>query len=529
MSSAAEAAHAGRVRSTSGVAAYRWATGLLAAVVFLACMSWALVSAPFSGPDERAHYNSVTRIMSGGGWPLPYEAQMESWTVTAVTEAGWGYRGQRDESPPLPTARSTIFAGGNWENLGKDQMVQHPPLYYGVVAAAASMIGDHETQWDAAQLMMRISSAAMLAGAIPFLVSVGRHVSGSPRAGVIGGTSVLLMPFFTNIGGFINNDPMLVLTCSAAICFAVRALYREEKARTSLALAGVALGLALLTKGLALLLVPVVAVFAAMVAWRWRSWPTRIWVFLLPLVIAFAVGGWWWLRNLLLLGRIQPSTLGDRERSAIAHEGYDLGDFIIGAIVRFNRTLWGRGARDDIALPTHIVDVAGLVLVGLVLVAVIVGSERRVLALLWTFPVLIVAVIFVNAHGIYWDLGSPDRGIQGRYVYAGIAAFCATFASLAVIVTKRLRAAIRRILASIFCAFAVVATASALGWVLERSWGADRAAALASIATSHGVALTLPISVMGVGLAASAALVTLFLLPWPVRTGPGRTTTRVTN
>jgi 4-amino-4-deoxy-L-arabinose transferase-like glycosyltransferase len=508
--------------TTGGVAARRDAAPmryaitvvLLTAVVFVACLCWAVASPPFTGPDERAHYNSVTRVMSGGGWPLPYEAQMESWTVTALTEAGFGYRGQRLDESVAVEDRSTVFTPGEWTDLGADQMVQHPPLYYMVTATVVTAVGGGSLTWDTAQLWMRATSGLLIAAAVPFIVGTSRRVSGSRRAGVVGGAALLLVPFFTNSGGFVNNDPMLILFCSASLYFGVRAGPGGPLSLLWMTLSGIGLGLALLSKGLALLLIPVVAALGVMAAIRSRSWRRGVLLVGAPLSIAFAVGGWWWLRNLLVLGTLQPSTLGDRERSETAHAAYDLGTFLSTSVLRFNRTFWGRGGREELAFPEAVVDMAGILLLVAILVTLAVCSQRGTVALLWLFPVLIVATTFSNAHGIFWDTGDPDRGIQGRYIFAGIPAFAVTAACLAGWSVRHATPSVRRWMTGFFVIAAAAATATGFVWVFDRTWDVgDVGAAIAAAATASGVPTALPVALAACWAALVCVLAAVVTIP----------------
>ncbi|MFE7846059.1 DUF2142 domain-containing protein [Microbacterium sp. NPDC057407] len=458
--------------------------GLVLLVLGLAG-SWALTIPPFQGPDEVAHYNSVARLVAGGGWPRPYDAKITDATVTAVAESGSAYQDQSLATLPRPEDRSTLLEGQDWPRNGTDQMVQHPPLAYAVTALVVAGLGGADLRWDHAQLIMRGVSALALCASLPFLVGVTRRVTGSRIAGVAGGAGVLLVPFFSNVGGFVTNDALLIALCSAALYFGVRAT-TGGRPLLWLAAAGAATGLALFTKGLALFLLPVVGVFAVMAALRMTGWVRRIAVVAIPFAVAFCLGGWWWLRNLLILGRIQPNQLGDRESRITPADGYDVWLFIGNFITRLDRTFWGRGGREELAFPTWIVDVAGVLLLLAVVASFFFARRRVVLAALWAFPVLILATIAANAHSIYWDLGDPYRGVQGRYLFPGIAAMTASLGILFLALATRLRVR-PGVIGAIAVAIGAAVSSVGLLWVFDRVWGAGGVAAAAQ---AHGVAPT---------------------------------------
>ena len=483
--------------------AYHVAIAALSLLTLAFSLLWAVVMPPFTGPDEYAHYNSVTRLVAGDGWPRPYDARIEKSTIQAVAESGGSYLDQRLEALPDPTDRALLLEGDDWERQARDQMVQHPPLYYGAVAAVVWAAGGEELRWDQAQMIMRSMSALMLACSIPFVVGIARRVTSSRVAGLVGGAAVLLVPYFTNSGGFVNNDNLLVVACAAATYFAIRGLGDRERAIRYFVWSGAALGVALLTKGLALMLIPVIALIAVRSAWLASGLLRKAALVATPMLVAFVIGGWWWARNLIILGRVQPSILGGREPIGNPAEGYDFWFFVGNAVVRFNRSFWGRGSRPEFALPELVADLAGLGFVVALVVAVVVARRRALLLSLWLFPALVVATTVVNAHRIFWDLGRPAQGIQGRYVFAGIAALAATIAVLFAWIVRRHVGRGVRALAVVGVVLAPAPTWAGLWWVYARVWNGEPAQ---SLALAHGVPTGWIVLLMVAAMAAHAVL-----------------------
>lgn len=489
---------------------YRYAVACAALLSFALSVLSAILLPYFDGPDEPRHVNSVARLVDGGGWPAPYEAKMLGSTLQAMYEAGDLLPDLTSaEEPAQPDDRSDLLGATDRPDEFRDFMVQHPPGFYAVEAAVVAAFGGGELRWDHAVLIMRVVSALITAAAMPFVIGFARWSTGSRSAGLVGGLLVLAIPFYPVMGGYVSNDALLITTCSAALYFSARAM-RDPVARWFwMPLAGVAVAGALFTKGLALLILPTVGVFA-LVATHRRGWSvgsvaTQV---VLPLAVAMA-GGWWWIHNLVTLGVVQPSQHGARPRAAEPAEGYDLGLFLGNFFARLNATFWNRGANEAKALPDTLEATLGIVFLVLLVAAFVWGRSRGILAVAMLFPLLITVTLVQNAHTIYWNLGDPDRGIQGRYLFGAVAVFALAFAMVWLALRRGLPRMARAV--AVLAALAPAAVAGwFLGWLVPRTWDA------AGMSWSG----SLPDDIMGVPVAiypvaagvAAAATVSLALL-----------------
>ncbi|MGI6879170.1 DUF2142 domain-containing protein [Microbacterium sp. gxy059] len=465
-------AHGARARREQRV--YRGSVAVIALATFVISLLWGLALPHFTGPDEPRHYNSVARLVDGGGWPLPYEARVVGSTWEAVGESGLELPDPEYTVEVPPAAeRSAFLADSDLPEFVRDQMVQHPPGYYLVGSTLIAAVGGGELRWDHAAFLLRGLSAALIACAVPFIAGAVRWATGSRWAGVLGGLFPLFVPWFTVSGGTITNDALLIAACSATIWALVRAWHDARAASWLLPVAGVAYGVALMSKGYAMMLAPVVVVLAVGAAWRATrsAWRTLVRV-LVPGVIAFAIGGWWWVRNVLLLGTLQPSVLGSRERQEIPVDGYSFEVFVEAFLTRLNATFWGRVGYAATANPSGAIIAAGILLVAIVLAALVFSRSRWMLLLLLAFPVIIAVTIFRNAHGIYWDIGDPTRGTQGRYLYSGIAAFALAFAALTHTILARRRAPLRAAVAPVAAGLAAAILVASAFWVVPFEWQA---------------------------------------------------------
>lgn len=451
----------------------RYLLGVIALTVTAFAMSAvpALTLPFFDGPDEHRHVNSVVRVAGGGGWPDAYEARMHASVYQAMVESGSGALGTGVRTAPVAPALRSSLADLTELAGHRDTMVQHPPLYYQVTGLGVRVVG-LDARWDHGIHVMRLTSAAILAVAFPFLVGAVRWATGSRTAGLVGGTAPLGIPFFSVMGGYVSNDTLLITACTATMYLLVRAVRDVRSQPWSLPAAGAAWGAALLTKGFALMLAPAVLVLAV-VALRRSARPVlaRVGTALLAGVLALAVGGWWWVRNLLVYGKLQPSQYAAREPSPTGPEDYSLSLFLVKNARRMVATFWGRGAHAEVASPVWLTVAATTLLVATILLALSRRRARCVLLLALVHPALIAATLFRNAHGIYWDLGLIDRGIQGRYLYSGIVALAVAVGTcLLLAVDGRSRRARRAI---VLAATAALPVAGSLGiaWIVTRTWG----------------------------------------------------------
>ncbi len=491
--------------------AYEVSVAALSGVVLVVTLAWGMLLPAFDGPDEPWHHNSVARLVDGGGWPPAYEAMVLESTWDAVRESGAAVPGERDRSSPLsPTERGPLLDGTSEASDVPDFMLQHPPAHYGLVAVVVGAAGGGDLSWDRAQLVMRAVSAVLLATAVALVVGAVRWATGDQRAGLVGGASVLAIPFFTNAGAYGSNDTLLVAACSGTLYLLVRAARDPAAAAWLLPAAGAVYGLALLTKGFALFLAPVVAVLTVVVLVRRRGDRARTLIQAgAAAVLCLGIGGWWWVRNYLTLGTVQPSRLGSRERSDTPVDGYSLSDFLVGALGRLNATFWGRGGRPDVALPEVVPWALTAVLAVVVVVAFAHRRARWFLLVLALYPAAVAGTVILNAHGIYWDTGRPFQGVQGRYLYSGVAAFAVAVGSAYHVVARRLSRRTGRALLATVLLTTVAASVTATAWTLGRTW-ADRdpgAALLRGVADGSSWTVWFAAAVVAVA-ACSAVMVT---------------------
>jgi small subunit ribosomal protein S36 len=263
-------------------------------------------------------------------------------------------------------------------------------------------------------------------------------------------------------------------------------------ARTG-ALAGLVTGLALYTKGFALVM-PLWVLAALVVALRRLGRAHLRAVVHAGLAytgVAMAAGGWWWVANVVRYGEPLPSRYSQLV-SPVESDVRDFGMFLETWSGITTRRFWGDFGWFDV----HISDVAVTVASAVVVVGIVVACTRRDLVagtargdrLLLAAPfILLVVVQFNNALRAYQSLGRLP-GLQGRYWFGALAAL----AIVVMLGLANLFSRAQRVLPLTVLAGAVAMNALGVSAVLGTYWGepgsaiADRLDAVVAWAPIEG-------------------------------------------
>ena len=154
--------------------------------------------------------------------------------------------------------------------------------------------------------LLRLFDVLLLAPLPLLAYAVARRLGAAEHAGVAAAAFLLAIPELSHFGGIVNNDDLLILLFGVCTLLLARVMTGDLTAWTAV-LTGAAGGLALFTKGFALVF-PVWALLAYLVSPARRG-NGRLIAGRLGIVgvTAFAFGGWWWLRNLVVYGTVQPT------------------------------------------------------------------------------------------------------------------------------------------------------------------------------------------------------------------------------
>ncbi|MHB1159337.1 MAG: hypothetical protein ACYC3V_03245 [Chloroflexota bacterium] len=204
-------------------------------MVLLRGVAYALLSPPFTTPDERDHFQYIASLATGG-------------------EAGT--RGREGHQPVLYYA---LMVPAYWISMGHSEVVQ--------------------------LLAIRLFSVPLLLAQVGFAwLAAARLVPGRPLVALVASGIVALQPQLAYIGASANNDAVANLV-GAALAFLVVSLLTERRWWTPPALV-LAIAAAVLSKGQ---LLPVAALawllLLAVLGWRALDGSGRALVYLLPVAL----------------------------------------------------------------------------------------------------------------------------------------------------------------------------------------------------------------------------------------------------
>lgn len=394
---------------------------------------WSVLTPLTEAPDEPAHLGLVLHVAETGDYPaydgLQHTEGLFDLCVDFAASANWcRTRAERaadlvvrdhpaGEAPPKdrrPHADDPRFR--SLEPGRMNQMPQHPPLYYRLMAAglrAERLVVPGELSVDTELAFLRLLNVLLLLPLPGLAWLTARRLGAAEPVGLVAALVPAAVPQLTHIGATLNNDNLFALLVSALVALLAGVVRGDRTARTTV-LVGVTLGLALLTKGFGVVLVPLVGLA------YWRSFRTALGAVGLGLV----VGGWWYAANLRTTGRIMPSIedslrLNPRTRPA----GFEprVGEYLESTVSRLVEGFWGAFGWRQVELPTEVSVTATLVAlaaVGLAFRRPPPGS-RPALAVLLGPLALLGAFVVVRSAVIYWETGRLAFQ-QGRYLFGGV-------------------------------------------------------------------------------------------------------------
>lgn len=337
-----------RARSTAVVVGL--ITALWAGV--LAC--WLELTPVYRAPDEPQHVDLVLHVLHGGGWERPGTLAVSPQVQGSLRAARLASGGPTPLHVPMPEQPvpyveapppafdqplrdlQPLAGSGTLVN----QQTQQPPLYYATVALAMRAVPGVDTLSLRRTVgVMRGISAALLLPLPGLAFATAARLGARRRICAAAALLPLGDPQLAHIGASVNNDALLVLL-GAAVAVPLAAVARGDVSARTAAWVGGLLGLAALTKSLALavIVLAVVSYVAACLGPLRRQWRAVVRAAAVASGVAAAVSGWWLVRNEVLYGSLQPEGLalpGHRPDATF-------GRFVATVPVSLVRSSWGR-------------------------------------------------------------------------------------------------------------------------------------------------------------------------------------------
>jgi hypothetical protein len=432
-----------------GVPGTVWLVVLLFVLV-AACQT--VVFPNFRAPDEARQVDLIVMVDRGEAWPWPAPGtrylssgvSAGGFTPSDRLRARWhladklipargdrpSYQDRGGTTPARPQRRS-----------GRNQLVQHPPLYYVAAAAALGVVPDWEhTDFDRVFLLLRWLNVLLMAPLPLLLYATARRLRLPDPVRLAAALTPIAIPELTHLAASVNNDNLLTVLAAVLTLLIVHVLTGDLSRRTA-AWIGVIGTLALLTKGFALFIPPWLVLTYVVAAVRYRR-PAALASLGISLVL-IGPGLAWWVRNKIIYGRLQPPGLGEQLLQQPQQFGWsDGGAPWLTRLAERLVTLFF--VHDQTGLRTHngpwwVARVALLLVVVGIAGTVALRVLPRVDSLLLGLSVLILVAIIVKGSWEHFTLTHIDAGMQGRYLYAGLAGVMVVAVASAARLPDRLR------------------------------------------------------------------------------------------
>ncbi len=384
------------------------------------------VSIPiFETPDANGHYAYIHELTEGRG--LPVQGRPSGSRVTSYVAS----------HPPLYYA---LCAGLSWwvqDDVDFEDWAWRNP--YQTMGDADRTVNknilihtpDEGFPWQGTPLTMHIARLVSTAlGAIAVVATYGIALEIFPERQwlALGATSLAAFnPMFVFTSARVSNDAAVTAFASLTIWGAVRLAVRGLS-RRGLALTGLMLGLAALSKLSGAVLAPVVALallFDSRRNWKEQSQKPlreRLWLSMGPWMVvggmAFAISGWWFARNLMLYEELMGVDAWLSRTATVRSEPLGLLE-VIPELGGLEKSFWAMFGWFNIGVSPWMYRFWWLLvraaLVGLMLLVVDHVSSRRWAPRMQAGLIILVTAVLLNL-GSLWRFIMIVLGAQGRYL-----------------------------------------------------------------------------------------------------------------
>jgi 4-amino-4-deoxy-L-arabinose transferase-like glycosyltransferase len=443
---------------------------LITAVFALLLVSASVAYPIYRAPDEVNHVDMI--------WGIRHELRYPNFDARRFSADVWASRPVAGIDDPFHRTAGEAIPRDRRPRFGqlapyaptehRNQVANHPFLYYALLAAPLFVAPIRDLPFDRVVAFLRFASLLLM---IPLPVAIfvtARRLYGSVPVATAASAVPLAIPQLVHVGAAVNNDDLLTLLFALLTAVLVFVATGSHTYKAAVAV-GVLGGLALLTKGFALV-VPVWAIGAyALALARSQERARLVKQAIAAIAIMTVLGGWWWIRNAIVFGTVQPAiAFYPLRQGFVPDTAWWLHRFAHNMVTTFWSPVEGPG---DPTLPYWMsMTATAILLIGVVLAF---SLRNRTRALAWGDPLLLVmptigiaAIVAAGAYADYAKIGLTP-GLQGRYLFPGVAGLSVTFAAGAGAV---LRSRQRYLPALVLGAAAVIQTTIVVG-ILRTYWG----------------------------------------------------------
>jgi hypothetical protein len=433
---------------------------------------YALLSPAWQAPDELAHGDLTLGMLEVSGFPQAGERFVSRRTIASRNDMAWSKDAAvrvREDAPPRPR-RSLEDLAPDEPSSQLNAATQHPPLYYAVssvflaaTTGAFSLVGT--PSHDQVHYLMRVFNI-LLVLPLPLLAFRAARQLGVPTRGAsLAAATTLVIPQLTYVGSSINNDNAVVLAFAVLSVLLARVVTGDLSGRTAV-LVGVVSAAASLSKVFGLASIPWAAAAYLIAARSTGETARTLRVGVLAIGTGAIAGGWWFARNLLTTGSLQPLV---RDRTPRASFTPDAAEWLQEYPSRVMQSFWGNFGYLDVPIPGWLVVAATTATVVVLVLAMVRRAVPMSQRLLMFTPIMVVVLGNAVQHWltIYPRVGG-FAGSQGRYLFAAVPAV-AVLIGISGTRTPRPRAWLLAILG-----FGAVLHLASLLAILQAYWGLDQ-------------------------------------------------------
>jgi len=409
----------------------------LSLATFFIVFFFSLSIHPFEVPDENAHFSSINFLYNEGRMPKLTDKDNLSLEELEV-EKIFGIEEGQNKYSYHPDYHVEYVSGniGKYESFIRSlntpsnrgtystyQAATYPPLYYFLTLPFFTLA--HNADILTRLFVSRFASVIMSVFIILFAYLIGQEIFAQKKYAITLAVITLFYPMTSYIGAGVNSDNLHNLLFGVATLLALK-LIRSGPSRQLLLMIGTVIGLDLITKPQAYILLPIFGL-AVVLRWNWAEWKlylTRSLYMILPLLL---LAGWQELPKLIL----GNSALGVTSYAArqINYGGFDSFKIFLSGYLKTHLTemtvwYWGVFNWFGVILPRFWWWIAtrllGLSLLGIILKLYL---DLRQHTLTWHSKVILFSLganlMYIGALGwfdwqFYQEFGR-SLGLQPRY------------------------------------------------------------------------------------------------------------------